>query len=144
MGAHAKMALALPLVLGACSASVAVNANVNNAEIYITDYAPSPSAPPSVYEAKGTGDLYCDVNYYAWEEYYMWVGAPGYKTQVSKLRHEPKVGPIVVAILGSACVFPLGALIWAYGPEEGPYNVELQPVAPQQAPANQPLAIPGF
>lgn len=139
MGVHAKMALALPLALSACSASVAVNANVNNAEIYITDYAPSPTAPPSVYEATGTGQLYCEVDYFAWEEYYMWVGAPGYKPQVSKLRHEPKIGPIVGGIF---CFWP--ALIWAYGPAEGPYNVELQPAAPQQAPADQPLAIPGF
>lgn len=118
----------LLLLLSGCTSTILVNAEPENAFVYVTDYRPDPNHPPQVYEAAGPAPLYCDLNYYAWEDYYVWVGAEGYQTQVMNINNEIKVGPVI----GSVCLFPttvlwLVPLIWAWGPEDDPMYFRLEP-----------------
>ena len=119
-------ALILSMVLG-CTSKITVNATPNNASIYITkqDYGnitlPSAAETPAVFEAKGEGSLTCNVGYLAWNKFYVYAEAPGYKTEVMHVPGEIKVLPAI----GGLCLFtPIG--IWAVGPDSSAINLELQ------------------
>jgi len=119
-------ALILSMVLG-CTSKITVNATPNNASIYITkqDYgnsAPMASTVPVMYEAKGEGSLSCNVDYFAWNKFYVYADAPGYKAQVVQVPGEVKVLPGVVAF---CLCLPAG--IWAYRLARTPINMELKP-----------------
>ena len=109
------------LFLTGCAASINVRARPDNADVYVTQYQPNASEPPVSYVSRGTGSVSTTVNYFAWDSYYLWVGAPGYQTHVEAVPGEAKVGPIIGGIF---CLFPF---MWAYGPSPQPTYVELQP-----------------
>ena len=119
-------ALILSMVLG-CSSKIVVSTTPDNASIYITkqDYGNAPpmaSMVPPIYLAKGEGTLSCNVDYFAWNKFYVYADAPGYKAQVVQVPGEVKVLPGVVAF---CLCLPAG--IWAYGPADTPINMELKP-----------------
>jgi hypothetical protein len=100
------------LLLLACTATIRATATPESASIYLTNEKPSTDARPTAFVAKGTGELDVRVKYYTWQEWYLWVSAPGYATQVVQVPTEPKVGPIVGAVL---VWFPA---VWAIGPDD--------------------------
>ena len=76
-----------------------IQSNVPGSNVYVTDYMPTPEQAPSVYDATGTTPLYCEVEYFAWDNYYVWVGAPGYAAQVRKVQNEIKPAPLIGGLL---------------------------------------------
>ena len=108
------------LVLSACTANINVQARPGHAEIYVTEYPPSVTEAPVTYVGRGTGSVAAPVNYFAWDSYYVWVGAPGYTTHIAPVPGEAKIGPII-----GGCFF-LFPWMWAYGPTSQPMFVELQ------------------
>lgn len=106
----------------ACSARIQVAAQPQNAKVYVTDYPPTKSVPPEIPLASGGPDLTTQVNYFAWNQYYVWVGAKGYETQIVPVRNEAKVGPIIGGL------FVLFPFIWAVGPQEYPIQLALTPI----------------
>lgn len=119
------------LLLLACTAKIQVSAHPASAQIYVTDYPASTHAPPQVAVAKGGPDLFTDVSYFAWKQYYVWVGAEGYETELIPIRNEAKIGPIVGGL------FVWVPFLWAAGPQEYPIEVELQP-KPEAIPSPAP------
>ena len=61
---------------------------------------------------QGVGELHTQVGYFIWEEWYLWVGAPGYLARVVSVPTEPKIGLIVGAL------FLLWPVVWAMGPDD--------------------------
>lgn len=113
----------LPLLL-ACTTLIRVETRPAGAEVYVTDYMPSATMPPTVYTAHGYAPLAQEIDYYAWENYYVWAGAPGYQASVTRLDQELKVGPAVGGLF--CCV---GLWIWALGPDDAPVYMDLQPTS---------------
>jgi hypothetical protein len=116
--------LILSLMLG-CTSKIMVAAAPATATVYVTkqEYGAGSSlqTPPSTFVAKGEGTLSCTVDYFAWERFYVYADAAGYKSQVVPIPGEVKVGPGLVAFL---CCLPVG--MWAYGPTDEPINIALQ------------------
>jgi hypothetical protein len=115
----------LPLfafLLVGCAATIHATASPADATIYLTNEKPSPDRKPASYIAKATdGELNVRVKYYAWQEWYLWVGAEGYVPQVVHYPTEPKAGPIVGA------VFLLFPAVWSIGPQsDATVEVELE------------------
>ena len=108
------------LLLAGCTATIQVNTVPRGADVYITDYPPMASEPPNVYVARGQGPMLGQVDYFAWDEFYLWVGAPGYQSHVQSVPGEAKVGP---TIAGCFLLFPW---VWAYGPSGLPMTIELE------------------
>lgn len=110
-------------LLLACTALITVNAPTGS-RVYVTDYSPSTQDKPKTHEAAGDtkgGSYQCEINYYAWEKYYVWVDGPKYEEpQVYAIPNEIKVEP---AVVGMCVAWP--ALIWAWGPTEDP--IDMQP-----------------
>ncbi len=104
--------LLAPLFL-ACTATIAATASPASATIILTNTPPSGNDRPPSYVAKATGDLRVQVHYYTWQEWYLWVDAPGYSAQVVPVPTEPKIGPIIGALF---VAFPA---VWAIGPDSG-------------------------
>lgn len=112
------MLLALLL---ACTAVLTVNTRPEGAQVYITDYPPSPTMAPASYEAAGTSPLVTEIDYLGWENYYVWAQAPGYPAAVRSIDNEIKIGP---AVGGFFCAWPLW--IWALGPDDAPVQIDLE------------------
>ena len=112
------MLLALTL---SCVAAIQINAQPAGAMVYITDYPPNPEQKPASYKTAGKAPFACELNYFAWENYYYWVGADGYETEAGQISNEVKVGPVLGAVF---CLWPLA--IWSYGPQDGPLWIELE------------------
>ncbi len=106
-------------LLLACTTVITVNTRPEGAQVYITDYAPSPSMPPVSYEAAGTSPLVCEIDYLGWENYYVWAQAPGCTPEVRHIDNEIKLGP---AVGGFFCAWPLW--IWALGPDDAPVQID--------------------
>ena len=117
----------LPLLL-ACAAVVRVETRPAGADVFVTDYPPSSTMTPTTYEARGTSPFVCTLDYYGWENYYVWTMAPGYQPQVQSIHNELKLAPAV----GGLCC-PL-LWVWALGPDDAPVYVDLQPSPPPPRP----------
>lgn len=115
----------IPLFLSACTAAILVTAEPPGSMVYVTDYIPSAASPPLYYVAAGSAPFTTELPYLAWESYTLWVGAEGYQAQVLPMPGELKAAP---GLAGLFCFWP--ALIWAWGPRDGQYHVELRPEAP--------------
>lgn len=112
----------LPLSLlftTSCTAMISVNSNPTGADVYVTDYPPLVSEPPGAYLARGQTPMTTVVDYFAWSDFYVWVGAPGYDPYVAEIPGQVKPGPLV----GGCFFWP--AWIWAYGPTNVPVQVTL-------------------
>lgn len=108
-------------LLLACTATIHATATPDSATLYLTNEKPDPGSRPDSYVAKGKGDLTVRVHYYTWQEWYLWVGAPGYESEVIAVPTEPKMGAIVGAVL---IWFPA---VWAIGPDsDAIIDVELK------------------
>lgn len=111
---------ALVWLLSACSATIQVYGAPEGASVYLTKTPPAPNVEPAIAVAQGElPTATFNVNYYVWDDFYVWVGKDGYKSRVIKIPKEAKVLPIVGTFF---CLFPV---LWAAGPLEGPVNVEL-------------------
>lgn len=92
------------------------------ATLYLTNTRPSPSEKPAAFVARGVGEFHTQVGYFIWEEWYLWVGAPGYLARVVSVPTEPKIGLIVGAL------FLLWPVVWAMGPDDDAHlEVQLTP-----------------
>jgi hypothetical protein len=112
------------LALLACTATIRVNTNLDTAEIYVMRNAvPNIKQTPSTYAYRGKGDVTWNTAYWSWDEWWVWVGAPGYESQVIKVPQEVKIGPAVLAVF--FCAIPA---VWAYGPDDDQIiDVKLSP-----------------
>jgi len=118
-----NMLSGLVLIAG-CTTPIQIQSNVPGASIYVTDYRPDPTIEPTVYEAAGVAPMMCEVEYFAWDEFYVWASAPGHQTQVTKIRGEIKPGPFIGGLF---CFLPF--LAWSYGPTDSPTQVMLSPMS---------------
>ena len=122
------------LVLTGCTTAISIQSNVPNTTIYVSDMLPSTANPPAVYAATGSAPLVCEIEYFAWETYYIWADAPGYQTLVIPISGEIKIGPALGTLF---CFWP--AVIWAYGPSEGPIYINLSPETAMQLDGPMPV-----
>jgi len=104
-----------------CTATIRVNASPTGADVYITEFPPLASEPPATYLVRGQAPMVATLDYFAWDDFYVWVGAPGYETYVREMPGQFKPGPFVG---GCLVWFPW---IWAWGPTNQPVYVDLVP-----------------
>jgi hypothetical protein len=109
-------------LLAGCASTITVNSIPPGSEVYITRGPALENMRPSSYRAAGTTPFQCSIDYWAWENYYVWIDAPGHRPMVQKVRNDFKVGP---AAVGFFCCLP--AMVWAWGPTEDPIYCNLQP-----------------
>jgi hypothetical protein len=109
------------LAMSACTATINIAGVPDGAELYVANHPMNPDIAPSGYSAAGNGPMSCTVPYVAWDQYYVWADAPGYKPTVRKIPNELKTG---LALAGLFCAWPLWA--WAYGPQGAPVYINLQ------------------
>ena len=111
-------------ILLACTSIIRVETRPVGADVFVTDYPPSSTLTPTIYDARGTSPFVCTLDYYAWKSYYVWTMAPGYQPQVQPIRQELKLAP---AVTGLCC--PL-IWVWALGPDDAPVYLDLKPAPP--------------
>lgn len=111
----------LALLLLGCTAAISVYSAPPGAAVYVTDYVPPATQAPVQFEAAGTTPMVCEVEYFAWENYYVWAQVQGQAPLVVPIDNEIKPVPGVV---GVCCFLP--ALIWAYGPSEAPVQLRFE------------------
>lgn len=112
---------ALLWLLSACSATIQVYGAPEGATVYLTKDPPAPNVEPAIVVSQGElPNATFNVNYFAWDSFYLWIGKDGYKSRVIRVPNEAKILPIVGAVF---CLFPV---IWVAGPQENPVNVELE------------------
>ena len=107
----------------ACTANLTVN-GPSSSTIYVVKTSaideslkpPSTKKKPTTYECKGTGEVICSVNYFAWDKFY-WAsyGSAGNKT--GAVPNEIKIIPAIAGLW----VWPVW--IWAWGPSDNPVDV---------------------
>ena len=114
------MILGLLLLLSGCTATITVEALPSGADVYVTKNPPMSSRAPITYEARGRAPFQTVVNYWAWENFYVWADAPGHEPMVYAIPNEVKVGP---AIGGFFCA-PIW--LWVMGPTEAPIYIDLE------------------
>ena len=103
--------------LFACTATLTLN-GPPNANVYIVKGRPlSKNEEPSMSECNDQGSTMCEVTYFAWDKYYWGIYDNGW-SKVGYFRNEVKVAPAVAGLF----IWP--ALIWAWGPEENPVEVQ--------------------
>ncbi|MEL6347609.1 MAG: hypothetical protein AAFV53_31165 [Myxococcota bacterium] len=116
------MRFMIPMFLMGCSTAVTIQSKTPNTTVYVTDYFPSPDTEPAGYVATGEAPLVCEVDYFAWEKFYVWASAPGHTPAVVPVKREIKAGPAVAGF----CLTPI-FWIWAYGPADDPVFINLKP-----------------
>lgn len=112
------------VLLLACAATIRVETKPTGADVYVVQASGGNEVIPTdrlpAYIMRGTSPFTASVAYYAWNNYYVWVDAPGYRAEVMPVPNEPKVAPIVGGIF---CLFPF---IWSMGPTDSVLYVDLE------------------
>lgn len=104
----------------ACTATIQVHSVPSGADLYITKHFATPAQEPISYVAAGTTPFVTKLNYFAWDEFYVWANKEGHEVYASSIPNEIKVGPAI----GGLFFWP--AWMWAWGPDDSPMYIKFR------------------